>query len=121
METPIRVRGGASGFLGKSCSICIHSRVYTLHGKVAPSDWVDFGMEEPSISDLLAELKSQKEEIKELVNFKVSGLREEIQSASASANSELKKFKGQNEITWRSKGQKFSTILKQIFKSLWIL
>lgn len=38
METPIRDRGGAYGFVGKSCSICIHSGVQTLHGKVAPSD-----------------------------------------------------------------------------------
>jgi hypothetical protein len=63
-------------------------------------------MEEPSIADILAELKSQKEEIKELVNSKVSSLRDEIQGATASATSELKKFKGQNEITWKSKGHK---------------
>ena len=67
---------------------------------------VKHGMEEPSISDILAELKSQKEEIKELVNSRVSSLRDEIQGATASATSELKKFKGQNEITWKSKGHK---------------
>lgn len=32
----------------------------TLYGKSATSDWVDFGMEERSMSDLLAELKSHK-------------------------------------------------------------
>ena len=66
-------------------------------------------MEELSASDLLAELKFQKEEIKEFVNSKVSGLGEKISCASASANSkELKKFKGQTEITWRSKGHKIN-------------
>lgn len=64
-------------------------------------------MEEPSISNLLAELKIEKEEIMEFVNSKVSGLGEEIQGASSSANSEFKKkIKGQNESTWRSKGHK---------------
>jgi hypothetical protein len=42
---------------------------------------VQHGKEEPSIADILAELKSQKEEIKELVNSKVSSLRDEIQGA----------------------------------------
>lgn len=34
VETPIRDRGGAKGFVGKSCSICIHSGVQTGKFKV---------------------------------------------------------------------------------------
>ena len=61
---------------------------------------------EPSLSDVLAELKSQKEDIKEYVNNKISSLRQEIQGANISVSTELKKFKGDSEITWKSKGNK---------------
>ena len=61
---------------------------------------------EPSLSDVLAELKSQKEDIKEYVNNKISSLRQEIQGANISVSTELKKFKGESEITWKSKGNK---------------
>uniref|UniRef100_A0A8W8KM72 CCHC-type domain-containing protein n=1 Tax=Magallana gigas TaxID=29159 RepID=A0A8W8KM72_MAGGI len=61
---------------------------------------------EPSIADVLAELKSQKEDIKEYVNNKISTLRQEIQGANISVSSELKKFKGDSEISWKSKGNK---------------
>lgn len=50
---------------------------------------------------------------------KASVWREEIQGANASANSELIKFKSQNEITQND--IKYITILIKIFKSLWIL
>ena len=61
---------------------------------------------DPTIADLLSEIKSQKEEIKEFVNAKVSSLRDEIKGASASAASDLRKLKGQSEIEWKSKGHK---------------
>jgi hypothetical protein len=44
--------------------------------------------------------------IEQPLNSKVLSLRDEIQGATASATSELKKMKGQNKITWKSKGQK---------------
>jgi hypothetical protein len=71
---------------------------------------VQHGMEKASISDILAKIKCKTEEIKKLVNSKVSSLWDEIQGATASATSELKKFKGQNDISWKSKGHKFSSI-----------
>ena len=61
---------------------------------------------EPSIADVLAELRSQKDDIKEYVNNKVSSLRQEIQGANISVSTELKKFKGERDITWKSKGNK---------------
>lgn len=61
---------------------------------------------EPSTADVLAELKSQKEDIKEFVNNKISTLRQEIQGANISVSSELKKFKSESEISWKSKGNK---------------
>lgn len=40
------------------------------------------------------------------MNNKISTLRREIQGANISESSELKKFKGESEISWKSKGNK---------------
>ena len=38
------------------------------------------------------------------MNNKIASLSQEIQGANISVGTELKKFKGESEITWKSKG-----------------
>lgn len=96
---------------GRACSRSIQSEDSGRHEKVT------LGMRnEPTIADVLAELKSQKEDIKKYVNCKISTLRQEIQGVNISVSSELKKIEDESEISWKTKGNKSSTVSTQRFR-----
>jgi hypothetical protein len=83
-------------------------------------------LNEPSMADLLVELRSQKDDIKVYVNNKVSSLRQEIQGANISVSTELKKIKGDRENTWKLRGNKiqynFNTEVQEALSSInWMI
>lgn len=61
------------------------------------------------LTNILPEFKSQKKTLKKWVNNKIPGIRQETQGANISGSTELKKFKDESEIIWKSKGNRNTT------------
>lgn len=63
-------------------------------------------MSEPSLGDILAEIKQQKEGISTLVDNKIKALQTEIHGSKLAVTSDTKKLKSDLDIEWKFKGNK---------------
>ncbi|KAJ8318521.1 hypothetical protein KUTeg_003612 [Tegillarca granosa] len=63
-------------------------------------------MSEPSLGDIMAEIKQQKQELSSFVDNKIKTLQAEIHGSNLAVASDIKKLKSESEIEWKFKGNK---------------
>ena len=79
---------------------------------------------EGMLQEILTQVQLQKSEIQELVDSKISDLKQEIHGNSLSVASEVKKIKSSSEVVWKRQGNKLqfqlnSDLSDSLTQALW--